>query len=191
MDDHAALAAAFAGCACVVGCVGPFGRFGAPVVEAAIEAGASYADTAAEQAWVHDVHERYGPAAAARGVALMPAAGLDFVPGDLAAALAGAGLGPLHELAVAYAVDSFRLTRGSVGSALAAQSERGLQRVDGELRFAPWVARPRRFVFPPPFGVRAVAPFPAGEVVTAPRHLDVDTVRTFVATRGLMLGVEP
>ena len=96
------------------------------MLEAAIEAGVPYADTAAEQAWVHRVFARYGPLAAERGVALVPAAGFDFLPGDLACALAADGLGPLRALDVAYAVDGFRLSGGSLRSAAAGLRRRPL-----------------------------------------------------------------
>ena len=55
---------------------------------------------------MHRVFERYGPLAEERGVALVPAAGFDFLPGDLACAVAADGLGPLRSLDVGYAVDA-------------------------------------------------------------------------------------
>jgi short subunit dehydrogenase-like uncharacterized protein len=192
LDDAPALARALDGCDAVVHCAGPFLERGAPLLEAAIRAGVHYADTAAEQAWIHEAFERYGPLAAARGVALVPAAGFDFVPGDLACALAADGLGPLRELEVGYALDRFRMSRGALRSALAGMAHRPLAYDDGDWRFgAPIPAPPRRFAFPPPFGARFVAPFPAGEIVTAPRHVDVRSVRALIAARMFTLGVEP
>jgi len=186
LDDPRALARALEGCAAVVHCAGPFLDRGAPVLEAAIEAGVAYADTAAEQAWVHRVFERYGPLAEERGVALVPAAGFDFLPGDLACALAADGLGPLRSLDVAYAVDGFRLSGGSLRSALAGVRRRPLTYAGGRWRFG--LAPPGRVAFPPPFGGRSVVPFPAGEVVTAPRHVAVERVRTRIAATPFVLG---
>ena len=192
LDDAPALARALDGCDVVVNCAGPFLEHGAPLLEAAIRAGVHYADTAAEQAWVHEVFERYGPLAAARGVALVPAAGFDYVPGDLACGLAADGLGPLRELEVGYAIDRFRMSRGTLGSALAGMARRPLAYEDGEWRFGAAIpAPPRRFAFPPPFGTRFVAPFPAGEIVTVPRHVDVRSVRALIAARTFTLGAEP
>ena len=142
LDDAPALARALDGCDAVVNCAGPFVEHGAPVIEAAIGAGVHYADTAAEQAWVHEVFERYGPLAQARGVALVPAAGFDFLPGDLACALAADGLGPLRALEVAYAVDRFRMSRGTLRSALAGMARRPLAYEDGGWRFASPPAAP-------------------------------------------------
>ena len=192
LAEPSALARALGGCDAVVNCAGPFLELGAPLVKAAIAAGVPYADTAAEQGWVQDVFERHGPAAVARGVALVPAAGLDFVPGDLACALAARGLEPLRELEVAYAVDRFRMSRGTVRSALAGMARRPLAYEEGAWRAAPLAPRRgRRFDFPAPYGPRVVAPFPAGEMVTAPRHVDVRSVRTLVAARTMTFGAEP
>lgn len=191
VDDPDALAGALAGCDALVNCAGPFAVHGAPVLEAAIAAGVPYADTAAEQAWVHRVFERYGSLAAERGVALVPAAGFDFLPGDLACALAARGLGPLRALEVAYAVDRFAMSRGTLRSALAGIASRPLAYEAGTWRFAGAALAGRRFAFPAPFGTRIVAPFPAGEVVTAPRHVDTPRVRTLIAARTFTLGAEP
>lgn len=68
--------------------VGPFARHGAPAVEAAIEAGAAYLDSTGETSFIRAVFERWGPRAADAGVPLLPAMGFDWVPGNLAGALA-------------------------------------------------------------------------------------------------------
>lgn len=68
--------------------VGPFARFGDPAVEAAIRAGASYLDSTGEPAFIRRVFEHFGPRAARAGAGLVTAFGYDWVPGNLAAALA-------------------------------------------------------------------------------------------------------
>jgi short subunit dehydrogenase-like uncharacterized protein len=74
--------------------VGPFARWGGPAVEAAIAAGAHYVDSTGETPFIRDVFERYGPRAAAAGSALLTAMGYDWVPGNLAGALALRDAGP-------------------------------------------------------------------------------------------------
>src|ERR1700712_1042801 len=72
----------------LVSCVGPFQRWGAPAVEAAIDAGAHYLDSTGETPFIRRVFEQWGPRAAAAGVGLVTAMGYDWVPGNLAGALA-------------------------------------------------------------------------------------------------------
>lgn len=72
----------------LVSTVGPFARFGAPALDAAIAARASYLDSTGEPAFIRGVFEEYGPQAQAAGCGLVTAFGYDFVPGNLAAALA-------------------------------------------------------------------------------------------------------
>jgi short subunit dehydrogenase-like uncharacterized protein len=68
--------------------VGPFTRHGRAAVEAAVDAGAHYVDSTGEAPFIRDVFERYGPRAEAAGSTLLTAFGYDYVPGNLAGALA-------------------------------------------------------------------------------------------------------
>lgn len=74
--------------AVLVSTVGPFARFGGPAIEAAIARRAIYIDSTGETPFIRDVFERHGPRAEAPGAALITALGYDWVPGNLAAALA-------------------------------------------------------------------------------------------------------
>jgi short subunit dehydrogenase-like uncharacterized protein len=68
--------------------VGPFTRWGGPAAAAATTAGAHYLDSTGEPGFIREVFERYGPAAEAEGAAMLTAFGYDWVPGNLAGALA-------------------------------------------------------------------------------------------------------
>lgn len=78
----------------LISTVGPFLRWGEPAVEAAIGAGAHYLDSTGEGAFIRRVFEEFGPRAARAGVGLLTAMGYDWVPGNLAGALALRGAGP-------------------------------------------------------------------------------------------------
>jgi short subunit dehydrogenase-like uncharacterized protein len=94
----------------LVSTVGPFARWGAPAVEAVIDAGGRYLDSTGEPGFIRDVFQRWGPAAAGAGAALVPAFGYDWVPGNLAGALALRDGGPdVTRLDIGYFVT------GSVG----------------------------------------------------------------------------
>src|SRR5918996_188771 len=68
--------------------VGPFARWGTPAAAAATTAGAHYLDSTGESAFIREVFERYGPAAERAGCGMLTAFGYDWVPGNLAGALA-------------------------------------------------------------------------------------------------------
>jgi short subunit dehydrogenase-like uncharacterized protein len=72
----------------LVSTVGPFFRWGAPAIEAAIDAGAIYIDSSGEPAFTRRVFEDYGPRAERTGASLLTAFAYDWVPGNLAGALA-------------------------------------------------------------------------------------------------------
>jgi short subunit dehydrogenase-like uncharacterized protein len=72
----------------LISTVGPFVRWGAAAIEAAIDAGASYLDSTGEPAFIRDVFERYGPGAQSADCGLVTAFGYDWVPGNLAGGLA-------------------------------------------------------------------------------------------------------
>jgi short subunit dehydrogenase-like uncharacterized protein len=72
----------------LVSTVGPFLRHGEPAVRAAVAAGAHYLDSTGEIAFIRRVFEQHGPVAARAGCGLLTAFGYDWVPGNLAGALA-------------------------------------------------------------------------------------------------------
>jgi short subunit dehydrogenase-like uncharacterized protein len=72
----------------LVSTVGPFTRWGDPAVSAAIAAGVPYLDSTGETPFIRRVFERFGGAARTAGSGLLTAFGYDWVPGNLAGALA-------------------------------------------------------------------------------------------------------
>lgn len=74
--------------------VGPFTRLGPPAVAAAVRRGAHYVDAAGEPPFIQDVFENWNSRARAAGCALLTAMGYEYVPGNLAAALALRDAGP-------------------------------------------------------------------------------------------------
>lgn len=78
----------------LVSTVGPFVRWGEPALNAAIGSGAHYIDSTGETAFIRGVFERFGPGAQSAGCALLTAMGYDWVPGNLAGALALRDAGP-------------------------------------------------------------------------------------------------
>jgi short subunit dehydrogenase-like uncharacterized protein len=117
--------------------VGPFLHLGRAAVDAAVDAGAVYLDSTGEPPFVGRVFEDDGPRARATGAALIPAFGLDYVPGNLAAAhaLDEAG-GRAHRLDVGYALDGVAgqaFSRGTLVSLIGVLMEPGFAFSGGRL----------------------------------------------------------
>lgn len=102
-----------AGVGAVVSTVGPFARWGLPVLDAAIQAGVPYVDSTAEQPFVQLARTRDNAALAA-GVTALPACGVEYLPMLVGAALLGPG--PVDTW---LWLDDFLPTRGSVRSMVA------------------------------------------------------------------------
>ena len=84
-DALAALAAPGDALVCTVG---PFMRWGETGLRAALAGGAHYIDSTGEPPFIRTVFERFGPEAEQAGCGLLTALGYDYVPGNLAGALA-------------------------------------------------------------------------------------------------------
>src|SRR5919201_6378215 len=148
LDDRGALRRVLGDCAAVIHCAGPFTRYGEPVVRAAVETGTHYLDITGEQRYMQRIYERYDEAARAAEVAVIPGAGFDFLPGDLACRLAARDLEPAREVVVGYWARSFGPSRGTLHSTLEVMGSRPLEYRDGEWDEAPLMPRRARLRFP-------------------------------------------
>ncbi len=123
----------------LVSTVGPFARFGGPALAAAIDAGAAYIDSTGEPSFVRRVFEQAGPRAAVNGARLLTAFGYDYVPGNLAGAIAlrrarEAGR-PASRVDVGYFVKGgMGLSSGTRASASGMLFEKSFAFRGGELR---------------------------------------------------------
>lgn len=132
--------------------VGPFARFGETALNAALAAGAHYVDSTGEPAWIRRVFEA-DPAARSAGIAALTAFGYDYVPGNLAAAIAleqadgevervdvgyffkggfGASGGTRSSLVGALLSPGFRWRNGRLETVRGATAERIFRTADGE-----------------------------------------------------------
>ena len=180
VDDPASLRAMLADCAVVINCAGPFMLHGEPVLRAAVESSTHYLDTTGEQAWMKLAFERYGPGAADAGVAVIPAMGFDYVPGDMIASLTAQGMGEVDEVTLAYGWFDFDPTRGTTMTTLEILSGEAV-----EWRKLQWLPAEKpltgaNFDFPEPIGRQRMLRYPAGEQITVPRHVATRRVRTLL-----------
>lgn len=178
IDDPAALDRAFAGCALVINCAGPFLDTAAPVVDAALRAGCSYLDVTAEQGSAQATFETYDRPARDAGVAVIPAAGFY---GGLADLLATALVGeePVDEITTAVALDHWWPTEGTRRTG---ERNRVPRMIVENGQLAPMPVPPDNidWAFAAPHGLQAVVELPFTEVITISRHLPVRSLRSYL-----------
>ena len=178
------IAEALRGCASMVSCAGPFIQAGHPVAEAAVRARVPYCDSTGEQTFVRWVFDDLAQPARAAGVPLVPAAGFDYAPGDLGAALVADGLGPLERIDVVYAPERDHTSVGTRVSALGIIASGGVALRDGRLR--PVKLGALRRTVDVGFARVTGGLIPTGEPLQVPHHLDVATVYGYLALPGRM-----
>jgi short subunit dehydrogenase-like uncharacterized protein len=183
LDDDGALRQLLQGADAVINCAGPFTLAGDSLVRAAIATGTHYADSTAEQTFIRMVFERHGRAAERAGVALVPALGFDYAPGDCIARLAARGLEPLAELVMAYSVEGFGMSRGTLRGGLEVMKGGDVVYEDERWRPAPGGIFRAGFDFPEPIGHQRMTRFPSGEVITVPHHTRTRKVTSLLSAR--------
>ncbi|MGH3765160.1 MAG: saccharopine dehydrogenase family protein [Pseudonocardiaceae bacterium] len=129
----------------LVSTVGPFVRFGEPALRAAIDAGAIYLDSTGEAPFIRRVFEEFGPLAQRSGASLITAFGHDYVPGNLAGALAlRRSRARVHRIEVGYLIRTGTraqvISRGTFSSAAGLLTGHGFTWRDG-IRQEPTASR--------------------------------------------------
>jgi short subunit dehydrogenase-like uncharacterized protein len=161
--DSARLREFCSGVDAVISTVGPFVKYGLPVVEAVTAAGLPYVDSTGEHTFMAEVYDRFADAAAP----VVPACGFDYIPGDLAAAIAASRLpGLAREVRLAYGVRGGRPSRGTAMSAIG---------IVGSISI-----RPRSFQIHTGPKTYSAVELPWGEQLTVPLHLPMARVVTGV-----------
>ncbi len=180
-EDHAGLVAALSGSDAVINCASPFTASGAAVVRAAIDAGAHYVDTAGEQLYLQAIFDTFTDAARTAGVTVVPSANDGCLPTDLLAHLLAEAAGPLTELVVSHIIVGGSSSRGTLRSGLAtidAITAGGLTYHDRAWRTG--IPARHSNITLPDGEVLAMAKMPTCEVITIPRHVQVDHVEALV-----------
>lgn len=170
VDEPATLDRALDGAIGIINCAGPFLDTAIPLIEAALRARIPYLDVSAEQRTTLGVFERFGDAARAAGVAVMPA--MAFY-GGLADLLATAALGDWPDadaIDIAVALDRWHPT---AGTRLTGARNHGRRLVVSNGKLEPLADPPpsRTWTFPAPFGTQDMIALPLSETITISRHI--------------------
>lgn len=178
LDDPASLERAFAGCAVVINCAGPFLDTAAPVARAALRAGCHYIDVTAEQPSAQASFEELDAPARAAGRVVIPAAAFYGGLADLLAS-ALASDGDIDEITVAIALDRWWPTDGTRKTGERNNAPRAVV-TNGRLApLVPSAAVPD-WVFSAPLGRQAMIELPFSEIITLAHHLKVGEIRSLL-----------
>ncbi len=178
LDDPVSLEQAFAGCAVVINCAGPFLDTAAPVAQAALRAGRHYIDVTAEQASAQASFADLDAPARAAGRVVVPAAGFYGGLADLlASALASAG--DIDEITVAIALDRWWPTAGTRKTGERNTVPRVVVTNGRFVPLAPSAEVPD-WAFSPPLGNQPMVDLPFSEVITMAHHLKVGAIRSLL-----------
>ncbi|MEV0156037.1 saccharopine dehydrogenase NADP-binding domain-containing protein [Micromonospora sp. NPDC050686] len=187
VDDPAALDRALEGADAVVNTAGPFATTAGPVVEAALRAGVPYVDVAAEIEANVDTFAHFAERARVAGTVVVPAMAFYGGLGDLLVTAAMGDWTAADEAHVAYGLDSWHPTGGTLASGAVSAQRRGGRRVrhtGGRLEYHDDALPALAWPFPAPLGTQdVIGEFTMADVVTVPSHLDVPEVRTYMTTR--------
>jgi len=113
VDDPASLDRALAGAAAVINCAGPFAMTSTPVLDAALRAQIPYLDITAEAEVVAETFAKYADRARDAGIVIVPAMAFYGGLGDLLATMALDDWPAADRISIAYALSSWRPTRGT------------------------------------------------------------------------------
>lgn len=178
IDDPAALDRAFAGCAVIINCAGPFMDTAGPVVESALRTGCCYIDVTAEQASAKAMFEVYDQPAHAAGITVIPAASFF---GGLADLLASAlvGDGQANEIITSIALDHWWPTEGTRRTGARNRVPRMVVE-NGQLVPMALPARRIDWTFDMPFGTQPMVELGFSEIITISRHLPTRSLRSYL-----------
>jgi hypothetical protein len=176
---------ALRGADAVINCAGPFAATAAPVIESAIRVGIPYLDVTAELEVVTDTFAGYAEA----GIPIVPAVAFY---GGLADLLATAAMGdwPVADhLTIAYALSSWRPTRGTRATGRVSAQRRNGRRIaytGHRLQFRAGDPPRTEWTFPAPIGTRpVVGEFTMADSTTIPTHLDTPEISTYMSSNAV------
>jgi short subunit dehydrogenase-like uncharacterized protein len=121
--DEASLRALAERAKVIITTVGPYARYGEPLVKACAEVGADYVDLTGEPAFVERTLARYHAAAVASGAKIVHACGFDSIP---------------HDMGAYFALQSLRARLSESERATAAVTMEGFVRAGGTFSGGTW-----------------------------------------------------
>jgi len=189
VDEPAALDRALEGAVAVINSAGPFASTSAPVIEAALRARIPYLDVAAELEANIDTFALFADRAREGGIVVVHAMAFYGGLGDLLATAAMGDWTSADEISIAYGLDSWRPTAGTLIAGQVSRERRDGRRVvfaNGKIAYAEGEAPITEWTFPAPLGKQPViSEFTMADTVTISRHLKTPEIRSYMTVAAI------
>ncbi|KAG6878860.1 hypothetical protein C0992_007065 [Termitomyces sp. T32_za158] len=118
VTDFKSVEAAVRSARVVINTVGPYWRWGTPVVKACAKNGVHYVDLTGESVWIKDIINQFDYLATKTGAIIVPSCGYDSVPSDVSAYLSNKTLKAYGDYDVATSMSGQKLQGGISGGTL-------------------------------------------------------------------------
>jgi short subunit dehydrogenase-like uncharacterized protein len=142
--DAASLRAMAGQATAVCTTVGPYAKYGMPLVEACARGGTHYCDLTGEPLFMRDSIDRFDAVAKEHRARIVHAAGFDSVPSDLGTQLLAEQLGPLRRATLVIEKMRGGFSGGTFASFLGSLEEAKTDRARRRLLVDPYALSPRR-----------------------------------------------
>jgi len=176
------VSALLSGAEAIINAAGPFGDTSPYLIEASLRTGIPYFDVTAEPFVAKELFETYASRAERAGTIVAPAFGFFGALGDLLVTAAKSDWQKVDSIDLAFALDRWRPTNGT-RLAGARRAGRRLVLSGGRIELRdPAQAVPRgTWRFARPFGEQPIiGEFSTVDVVTIARHVEVDSIATWI-----------
>ena len=122
--------------------VGPYARYGTPLVEACAEAGTHYCDLTGESQWMAEIFERITPIAEETGARIVHCCGFDSIPFDLGVFVAQQTMQKRHGVYAQEVVGRMAASHGGISGGTVASMMLLLEQASADPRIREIVADP-------------------------------------------------
>lgn len=183
ISDPKTLDEAFSGAKIIINCAGPYLDTAEPIIQSALRVQGHYIDLSAEQKAVLDVFEQFSEQAKLAKTLIIPAAAFYGGLGDLLSTAITQDWDHIDEINIYIGLDSWHPTKGTRLTGDRNHYTR-LTLKDNRLQdLQPGI--PINWDFKEPIGIKEVVALPLSEIITISRHLNVNTINTYLSQNSL------
>lgn len=183
INDSKTLDDAFFDSKIIINCAGPYLDTAEPVIKSALRLGSHYIDLSAEQKAVLDVFEQFSEQAERDKILIIPAAAFYGGLADLLSTSLTSDWNQIEEINVYIGLDSWHPTKGT---RLTGDRNHYKRLTFKDQRLQELESSPsKEWDFKNPIGIKEIVALPLSEIITISRHLNVNTVNTYLSQNSL------